>query len=219
MYVPDHFREGRLDVLHAAIRRIGFGTLIVLCEDEGRRLVPTHLPMLLDAERGPCGTLRGHVARPNPVWRTALDEVPALATFLGPDAYVSPAWYPTKRETGRVVPTWNYVAVHAHGRLAFFDDAERLRALVTALTERYEAERAEPWHVTDAPEPYVAGQLKGIVGFELAIERLDGKWKLGQNRPEADRRGTIDGLRDAPDERSRAVAAAMAEALGEEPEP
>jgi transcriptional regulator len=174
MYIPDAFREARPDVLHDAMRRIGFATLIT------QGLEANHLPMLLDGN-----VLRGHVARANTVWKSGEGE--ALAIFLGPHAYVSPSWYPSKAETGKAVPTWNYVTIHAKGRIRWVQDADWLRAHVTALSEVHESPRPEPWKVTDAPESYIAAMLKGIVGFELEIAQLDGKYKLTQNRDEADR--------------------------------
>lgn len=188
MYNPSHFREERPDVLHQAIREIAFATLVT----EGRNgLEANHLPFLLDAERG---VLRGHVARANPVWKEARDDREALVIFLGPDAYITPSWYATKVATGKVVPTWNYLTVHVRGRLEFFDDTERLRALVTDLTDTHEAPRAEPWDVSDAPSAYVDGLLRAIVGVELAITSLEGKWKMSQNRDTADRDGVRAGL-------------------------
>ena len=194
MYVPPLFKEDRIDVLHAAIRQSGLGTLVTLTADG---LIASHVPMLLDPEPAPYGTLLGHVARPNPQARGAVAGVQALAIFQGPDAYVTPSWYATKGETGKVVPTWNYVAIHAYGQVEFFDAADRLRAIVTRLTEREEAGRAEPWAVSDAPAGYVEGMLKGIVGFALPIARLEGKWKMSQNRPAADRAGVVAGLEAA----------------------
>jgi transcriptional regulator len=191
LYVPPLFKEDRIDVLHAAIRQSGLGTLVTLTADG---LIASHVPMLLDPEPSPYGTLLGHVARPNPQARGAVAGVQALAIFQGPDAYVTPSWYATKRETGKVVPTWNYVAIHAYGQVEFFDAADRLRAIVTRLTEREEAGRAEPWAVSDAPAGYVEGMLQGIVGFALPIVRLEGKWKMSQNRPAADRAGVVAGL-------------------------
>jgi transcriptional regulator len=191
LYVPPQFKEDRIDVLHAAIRQSGLGTLVTLTADG---LIASHVPMLLDPEPSPYGTLLGHVARPNPQARGAVAGVQALAIFQGPDAYVTPSWYATKRETGKVVPTWNYVAIHAYGQVEFFDAADRLRAIVTRLTEREEAGRAEPWAVSDAPAGYVEGMLQGIVGFALPIARLEGKWKMSQNRPAADRAGVVAGL-------------------------
>jgi transcriptional regulator len=206
MYLPKEFREERVPVLHEAIREAALGTLVTLGADG---LEASHVPMLLDPEPAPYGTLTGHIARANGQWQRVDGGVAALAIFLGPEAYVSPGWYATKQQTGRVVPTWNYVAVHATGGLQFFEDAERLLALVTRLTPTHEATRPAPWAVTDAPPEFVRAQLKGIVGFELRIERLEGKWKLSQNRPAEDRAGVVDGLRreGGPDE--AAVAALM----------
>ena len=192
MYVPPLFKEDRIDVLHDAIRRAGLATLVTLAPDG---LIASHVPLLLDPEPAPYGTLLGHLARPNPQARGAVPGVQALAIFQGPDAYITPSWYATKRETGKVVPTWNYVAVHAYGTVEFFDDPERLRAIVTRLTERQEAGRAAPWAVSDAPAEFVDGMLKGIVGFSLPIGRLEGKWKMSQNRPAEDRAGVVTGLR------------------------
>jgi transcriptional regulator len=191
VYIPPLFKEDRVDVLHAAIRRSGLATLVTLTGDG---LIASHVPMLLDPEPAPYGTLLGHLARPNPQARGAAPGVQALAIFQGPDAYITPSWYATKRENGKVVPTWNYVTIHAHGPVAFFDDAERLREVVTRLTEREEQARAEPWAVTDAPADFIDGMLKGIVGFALPIVRLEGKWKMSQNRPAQDRAGVVAGL-------------------------
>jgi transcriptional regulator len=190
MYNPPHFKEDRVPVMHAAIRAVGLATLVTTGPDG---LVASHIPLLLDPEPAPYGTLHGHLARGNPQGRQEEDSE-ALAIFLGPDAYITPSYYATKRETGKVVPTWNYVAIHAYGKLAFFDDAERLLALVTRLTRRHEAGRAAPWKVSDAPADYLRGQLKGIIGFAMPIARLEGKWKMSQNRPAEDRAGVADGL-------------------------
>ena len=191
MYVPPHFLEDDKAALHRAIGETRLATLVTL-GSEG--MEASHVPILLDEGEGTYGTIRGHLARANPQWRRASAETPALVMFLGPDAYVSPNWYATKRETGKVVPTWNYLAIHAYGRVEFFEDAERLRAIVTSLTQRHEGRREKPWAVSDAPEDYIQAQLRGIIGFRLPIDRLEGKWKLSQNRPEADRRGVIEGL-------------------------
>lgn len=191
MYVPPLFKEDRIDVLHAAILGSGLATLVTLTADG---LIASHVPMLLDPDPPPYGTLLGHVARPNPQARGAVPGVQALAIFQGPDAYITPSWYATKRENGKVVPTWNYVTIHAYGLVEFFDDTERLRAIVTRLTEREERARAEPWAVTDAPADFIEGMLRGIVGFALPIARLEGKWKMSQNRPAQDRAGVAAGL-------------------------
>jgi transcriptional regulator len=194
LYVPPLFKEDRIDVLHAAILGSGLATLVTLTADG---LIASHVPMLLDPDPAPYGTLLGHLARPNPQARGATPGVQALAIFQGPDAYITPSWYATKRETGKVVPTWNYVTIHAYGPVEFFHDTERLRAIVTRLTDRQEQARAEPWAVTDAPADFIDGMLKGIVGFAVPITRLEGKWKMSQNRPAADRAGVIDGLENA----------------------
>lgn len=191
MYVPPHFAQEDKAQLHQAIRDTRLATLVTL---GGQGLEASHVPILLDEGEGPWGVIRGHLARANPQWRRAAAGTPVLAIFLGPDAYVTPSWYATKRETGKVVPTWNYLAVHAYGRIEFFEDAERLRGIVTGLTRRHESRREQPWAVSDAPEDYIRAQLRGIVGFQLPIERLEGKWKLSQNRSEADRQGVIEGL-------------------------
>jgi transcriptional regulator len=191
LYVPPLFKEDRIDVLHAAMRGSGLATLVTLTADG---LIASHVPMLLDPDPGPYGTLLGHVARPNPQARGAVPGVQALAIFQGPDAYITPSWYATKRENGKVVPTWNSVTIHAYGLVEFFDDTERLRAIVTRLTEREERARAEPWAVTDAPADFIEGMLRGIVGFALPIARLEGKWKMSQNRPAQDRAGVAAGL-------------------------
>ena len=191
MYVPAHFAEDRLPILHDAIRAGGLANLVTLTADG---LMATPLPLMLDPAAGPYGTLFGHVARANPQWRISDPAVPALAIFMGPDAYVSPSFYATKQETGRVVPTWNYVTIHAYGPAVFSEDLKELRDAVTRLTNRHEAGRAAPWAVTDAPAPFVDGQLKGIVAFRMEITRLQGKWKASQNRNEADRAGVRTGL-------------------------
>ena len=208
MYVPKHFEEDRTEVLHALIRAHPLAVLVVLGADG---LVANHIPMEIDPTAGPLGTLRGHVARANPVWKSVRPDVDALAVFQGPEAYITPSYYATKAATGKVVPTWNYAVVHAHGPLRAIDDAAWLRRLVEQLTDRHEAERgratgAAPWHVSDAPERYMDAQLELIVGIELPIARLDGKWKVSQNRTAEDRAGVVDGL-SAGDEMQRAMAA------------
>jgi len=204
MYLPAHFAEERVPVLHEAIRSAGLATLVT-AGPEGPEA--SHVPLLLDPGDGPLGTLRGHLARANPHWRTAATDLPALALFLGPDAYVSPSWYPTKARTGEVVPTWNYLAIQARGQLTFFEDPERLLALVGRLTDLHEAGRPAPWAVGDAPGPYVAKLLKAIVGFELRIDRLEGEWKASQNRSAEDRAGVADGLERQGGEAAAAMAA------------
>jgi transcriptional regulator len=182
MYVPSAFKQERSQALHAAMRACGLATLVTTGPDGP---MASHVPMLLDDAPAPYGVLYGHVAKANPQWQQSAPGMAALALFLGPDAYISPSWYETKRQTGRVVPTWNYVAVHAYGQIVFFSEPERLLDVVRRLTERHEAGRAAPWAVEDAPDDFIRAQLKGIVGFRLTITRLEGKWKLGQNRSPA----------------------------------
>jgi transcriptional regulator len=191
VYLPPLFREDRLDVLHGAMRAAGLATLVTLT-DNG--LIASHVPMLLDPDPAPYGTLLGHLARPNPQGKGAAAGTEALAIFHGPDAYISPSLYATKRQSGKVVPTWNYVAIHAYGPVTFFSDADRLLDIVTRLTNREEGKRAVPWAVSDAPADFIEVMLKGIVGFTLPITRLEGKWKMSQNRPAEDRAGVVDGL-------------------------
>lgn len=203
MYTPRHFLESDIPTLHDAIRRHGFATMVSLTPDG---LLGTHLPMLLDPEAGPYGTLIGHIARANPHARLADPAVQTMVIFRGPDGYITPSWYEAKAETGKVVPTWNYVAIHAYGPLEVFDDPARLLDVVTRLTDRHEGERAKPWAVSDAPADFIDGMLKGIVGIALPIVRLEGKAKLSQNRPGTDQERVIAGLRE---DGSHALAEAM----------
>ncbi|MBS0243380.1 MAG: FMN-binding negative transcriptional regulator [Proteobacteria bacterium] len=199
MYMPPAFRIEDLPAIHQAMREARSATLVT-ATDEG--LIGTPLPMLLSASEGEYGTLYAHVARANP--QSKLKPAgEALAIFNGPEAYVTPSWYPTKQETHKVVPTWNYVAVHAYGPAEFFDDADRLLDVVTRLTNLHEEPRPEPWKVADAPEDFIKAQLKGIIGVRMPITRLDGKRKLSQNRNAADRAGVAAGLSrsDRPEER------------------
>ena len=203
MYAPPLFREDRVDLLRALIARHSLGMLVTLGTDGLRA---SQVPMIIDAAPEPFGTLRGHVARANPQRSDIDDTVAALAIFQGPQHYITPSWYSTKQETGRFVPTWNYVAVHAHGQLRVFDDAERVRALVTALTDQHERDRPQRWAVADAPKDFVDHQLRGIVGFEMTVERLEGTWKVSQNRPAADQSGVIQVLRETGSDDAQAIA-------------
>ena len=193
MYLPSHFDEKRLDVLHALVRRHPFGLLVTQTADGPNA---NGIPFLLDQDGAAgLGTLRGHVARANPVWREAATDVPSLVVFQGPDAYVSPSWYPSKAEHGKVVPTWNYVTVQARGPLRAIDDAAWVRAFVSRLTTRHEAVLAKPWAVTDAPPDYIETMSRAIIGIEIPLTALTGKWKTSQNRSAADRDGVAAGLR------------------------
>lgn len=191
MYETAAFREDRVDVMHALIRAHPLATLVTMT---ARGMEANHIPMLIDVIPTPYGTLRGHVARANPVWREFDAKTEVLAVFQGPHGYVTPSWYPSKGDTGKVVPTWNYAVVHASGTLVIHDDAEWLRGLVTRLTESQESRRAQPWYVTDAPAGYVDTMLRAIVGIEIPLTRLQGKWKMSQNRSERDRAGVMEAL-------------------------
>jgi transcriptional regulator len=205
MYNPGPFREERLPVIHAAMHDIAFATLVTHGADG---MVATHLPMFVIPDEGPYGTLYGHVARGNAQWRNLAEE--ALVMFTGPYAYISPNWYPGKQEHGKEVPTWNYIAVHAYGQAQTIEDPVALRALLVRLTDRHEqATQPKPWHVDDAPADYVQAMLKGIVGLKIPIARIEGKWKLSQNRNDADRIGARVGLETMSGERERALAAQM----------
>lgn len=190
MYVPPAFREDDLAAQHKTMRDARLASLVTFTA-EG--LAATPLPLFLVPGEGPYGTLYGHLARANPQWRLP-PAGDAMALFMGPDAYISPSWYPSKLEHQKVVPTWNYVAIHAYGPVEFFEGADRLLEVVTRLTDLYERPRAEPWAVTDAPERFIGAQLKGIVGLRLPIVRLEGKRKMGQNRSAEDRAGVATGL-------------------------
>jgi transcriptional regulator len=192
MYIPKHFAEPRVDVLHQLIRARPLATLITLSSGG---LNANHIPLHLAQEPGPFGTLRGHVARANPVWQDIAKDVDALAVFHGPDAYVTPSWYPTKLETGKVVPTWNYAVAHAYGTLRIIDDPAWLRAHLGELTNHNEAAFSEPWHLDDAPSAYTEKLIGAIVGVEIVISRLSGKWKTSQNQSAENQAGVVRGLR------------------------
>jgi transcriptional regulator len=208
MYTPKAFEVTDLPLLHTAMQQAGLAILVTMTSGG---LVATHLPLLLDTTKGLYGTLTGHVSRANQQWKETEPSAEALVIFPGLDSYVTPTWYPAKQETGRVVPTWNYAAIHAYGPITFFEDAERLRTVVTELTTQHEAALPAPWKVTDAPATYIDAQLKAIVGFELPITRLEGKQKFNQNRSREDREGVIAGLRELKDPRKTQVAELMEE--------
>jgi transcriptional regulator len=193
MYQPPHFIETRQDVLHGLIRSHPLGLLISNGQDGP---VANAIPFLLDAEAGPNGRLRAHLAKANPQWRLLADNPtsPVLVVFQGADAYVTPSWYETKRETGKVVPTWNYAIVQVRGMVRVIDDAEWIAQQISDLTLSQEGARETPWAVTDAPPTYIQSQIKGIIGLEIEIAEISGKWKVSQNRPVADRVGVAEGL-------------------------
>ncbi len=190
-YLPSHFEEADTAIIHALVHDHPLATWVV--QHQGELLV-NHIPMLLDTERGPHGTLVGHVARANPVWQALSEGASSVAVFTGAQAYVSPNWYPSKHANGKAVPTWNYAAVHAHGVPQAFEDPERVLDIVTRLTQRHEASQALPWQVSDAPADFIHSLLKVIVGVELPVQRWIGKWKVSQNRPVADQHGVAAGL-------------------------
>jgi transcriptional regulator len=208
MYVPAHFKEHSIEAMQAAIRSAGLATMVSMTPDG---LLASHVPLMLDPEPAPYGTLIGHFARANPHARVADPAVQTLVVFQGADGYITPSYYATKRENGKVVPTWNYIAIHAYGTLEVYSDPDRMLALVTRLTERHEGERAQPWAVSDAPDDYIQGMLRGIVGFSLPIVRLEGKVKMSQNRPAADQEGVMGGLEQ---DGQTALAAAVRTAVG-----
>ena len=191
MYLPRQFEEVNVDVLHRFIRAHPFGALVTTTT---AGLDANHIPFVLESEPAPHGTLRGHIARANPLWRECAATTEALVLFQGENAFISPSWYPSKQQTGKVVPTWNYVVVHAHGPLRFIDDRAWVRAHVETLTNQHEYQRATPWRVTDAPADFIERLVQEIVGLEMPIARLTGKWKVSQNRSDRDRQGVIDGL-------------------------
>ena len=193
MYTPKHFDPADTATLHALMRAQPLATLITLASSG---LDANHVPLHLSAELGPLGTLRGHVARGNPLWKEPTPEQEVLAVFHGVQAYVSPNWYPSKADNGKAVPTWNYAVVHAHGMLSAVDDPARLRAILHTLTQAHEAHRAVPWGIDDAPVDYIDKMLRAIVGIELAVERWEGVWKVSQNRTDTDRAGVVQGLMD-----------------------
>lgn len=192
MYVPKSFEAPSQEAMHDVIRRYPLATVVTQGE---AGLTANHLPTTFEPAVGPLGSLRCHVARSNSMWRECSGDTQALAIFQGPDCYVSPNWYPSKAETGEVVPTWNYIAVHAHGNIRIIDDRDWLRSQVDKLTQHHETAFPRPWSLSDAPASYVEKMLKSIVGLEFTIMRIEGKWKLSQNRSEPDRAGVVAGLR------------------------
>jgi transcriptional regulator len=206
MYLPKAFAIDDLQELQQQILDTRLAMLVTHGE---LGLQASHLPLLLDTGQGPNGTLHGHFAKANPQWKDLQNGAQALVIFAGANAYVSPGFYPGKAEHGKVVPTWNYVAVHAYGTAEVFTEADRLLSLVSALTDRHEASRAQPWKVADAPADYIEGMLKAIVGFALPIQRLEGKRKLSQNRNTADIAGVREGLAASPDAHDQALAHLM----------
>jgi transcriptional regulator len=214
MYLPAHFEENRAEALHALIAAHPFGALVTHGPDG---LDANHVPFEFDAAAGEHGTLRAHVARANPVWRDVRTGADVLVIFQGEHGYISPTFYPTKQETHRQVPTWNYLVVHAHGRITVRDDEAYVRGVVARLTRKMEAGERAPWKMGDAPRDFIDQMLSAIVGIEIEVTRLVGKAKLSQNKSDADRIGAVMGLRERGGDAADALADAMAGALNGAP--
>jgi transcriptional regulator len=210
MYIPGHFEERDVAVLHALVRSHPLGTWVIAVEGT---FVVNHIPFIVDETRGECGTLIGHVARANPAWKMASTAGESVVVFQGPQGYITPSWYPSKHEHGKVVPTWNYAVVHAHGTPRVVEDPAWLLEHVKALTGLHESTREAPWHVSDAPADYIGALLKAIVGVEIPIDRLVGKWKASQNRSVPDRHGVVAGLQTIDDDEARRMARLVQERL------
>jgi transcriptional regulator len=210
MYLPAHFEENRADVLHALIAAHPFGALVT---HGPNGLDANHVPFELDASTGAHGTLRAHVARANPVWREVGQGADVLVIFQGEHGYISPNFYPSKAETHKQVPTWNYLLVHAHGRITVRDDEAYVRGVVARLTRKMEAGEPAPWKMGDAPRDFIDQMLSAIVGIEIEVTRLVGKAKLSQNKADADRMGAVKGLRERGGDAADALADAMAGAM------
>lgn len=206
MYTPSYFKDEDLASLHRQIDATRLATLVTFDETG---LQASHIPLLLEPTQGPHGTLYGHLAKANPQWKALETGAQALLIFQGADAYISPSFYAAKAEHGKVVPTWNYLAVHAYGRADVFTNPARLLRIVNGLTDKHEASRAEPWAVSDAPADYIEKMLNGIVGFAIPVERLEGKRKLNQNRSAADIAGVSKGLALSQDPSDQKIAQLM----------
>ncbi|OCX22637.1 FMN-binding negative transcriptional regulator [Pseudomonas graminis] len=206
MYTPSYFKDEDLASLHRQIEGTRLATLVTFDETG---LQASHIPLLLEPTQGPHGTLYGHLAKANPQWKALETGAQALLIFQGADAYISSSFYAAKAEHGKVVPTWNYLAVHAYGRADVFTDPARLLRIVNGLTDKHEASRAEPWAVSDAPADYIEKMLNGIVGFAIPVERLEGKRKLNQNRSAADIAGVSKGLALSQDPSDQKIAQLM----------
>jgi transcriptional regulator len=208
MYVPKHHEESDISVLHALIRSQPLGTWVTLGDGE---LLANHIPFLVDNTRGKHGTLIGHVARANAVWQTFSKTVNSVVAFQGPQTYITPSWYPSKHAHGKAVPTWNYAVVHAYGMPRTIEDRDWLLQHVNQLTNVHEADQAVPWKVADAPQEFTDKMLQAIVGIEIPIERLVGKWKVSQNRSQPDRLGVVAGLSSREDAQSREMASLVSQ--------
>ncbi|WP_292935428.1 FMN-binding negative transcriptional regulator [Noviherbaspirillum sp.] len=212
MYLQRQFEETRLDVLHGLMKSHPLATLVV---PSASGLVVNHIPLLVCSPDGELGTLRGHVARANPVWQQLADTLHAVAVFQGPESYITPSWYPSKHTDGKAVPTWNYAVVHAHGIPRAIDDADWLLNHLREMSDEHERTQALPWKISDAPGDFIDRLVEAIVGIEIPIARIEGKWKVSQNRPVGDRLGVAAGLRARGDDRSHAMADLVMQRAGE----
>jgi transcriptional regulator len=204
MYIPSHFEQPNIKNLHELIRSRPLATLVTI---DSQGINANHIPLHLSTDPEPFGTLRGHVARANPIWRDLDTSIDVLAIFHGPEAYISPSWYATKQATGKVVPTWNYTVVHAYGSLRIIDDAAWIRTQLEALTNHNEAAFPEPWTIDDAPFDFTEKLVDAIVGIEMVITRLAGKWKVSQNQPAENQDSVIQGLNTSSQREAAAMAA------------
>jgi transcriptional regulator len=210
MYLPKYHALTDLGAMQAHIDHHPLGAWVCWGDNT---LLANHIPFILDRTRGPQGRLMGHVSRANPVWRLLQSGAPCVVMFMGPQAYITPSWYPGKKEHGKVVPTWNYVAVHAHGVARAIDEAEWVLDMLNRLTDAQESARATPWKTGDAPSAYVRQKLRAIVGIEITIDRLEGRLKVSQDEDRADRVGTVAGLLQEPDTQAQAMASLVRQAL------
>ena len=204
MYIPKQFEELRVEVMHELVRAYPLATLVT---HSSSGLNANHIPLHLSESPAPYGTLQGHIARANPLFGEIAGGIEALAIFYGPDSYITPSWYATKKETGKVVPTWNYAVVHAYGVLRVVDNASWLRTQLDALTDHNEASFPEPWAVSDAPADHIDRIMTAIVGVEMVITKMYGKWKVSQNQPTQNQLGVISGLKASGLSESQAMAA------------
>jgi transcriptional regulator len=210
MYLPKHFEERDAGRLRSLIQQYPLGALVTATESG---LDANHIPFLVADTASGAGTLHGHIARANPLWREVMPDAAALVIFQGPDSFISPSWYPSKRDNARVVPTWNYAVVHAHGVLRLVDDPAWVRSHVEALTREHEGKRDPPWAVTDAPADYVDRMVAAVIGIEISITRLVGKWKVSQNRSMSDRVGVVEALEREAVPSGTTIAALIRETL------
>lgn len=207
VYVPSYHEESNPGVMHALVRAHPLGTWVTL---GANGLIANHIPFILDASRGPYGTLRAHVSRANTVWNEFSTSVPSIVMFQGPQGYITPSWYPSKQAEGKVVPTWNYAVVHATGVPVVIQDRDWILQTISDLTDQGESSRAEPWKVSDAPEEFIQRLLGAIVGIEIPITEITGKWKVSQDEALVDRLGTVRGLMERDDPNSSALSGLVA---------